>query len=126
MKIDPTELRRLTETAIHDAKEEKRRADEKAAEKERRRIAANKARAETFLADLPTVCRKAALEGKNYVAVYRTKYEEHVEGSSPALKPDSVAGFVLKGIQDAGLRATVDFDHDGCGMESWHNITVRW
>lgn len=124
MKIDPRELRHLTDTAVAEAQAEKRRLEAIAAEKERLRVETNKARADSILAGLPALARAAALKGDSSVAICRTTYDDHVKAGSEGLKTDSTPWFVLLGVQGTGLRVTLEHNWDD--TNSWYDLTVHW
>lgn len=128
--IDPKHLRQLTDQAI--AKGQKARQDKLA------RIAAEEARkqrqaellAEQVIDQIPHKCEKEAEQERSHAVVMGMKWDrDYPFNSGKQPKPQDLIGagkIVYEYCAKAGLNPTIEYWHDGMGMESGHNIVVHW
>lgn len=128
--IDPKQLRKLTDEAIA--------RGEQAHRQELARIAAENARkqrqaellAESVIEQIPEKCEKEARHERSHAVVMGMKWDRDYpfnSGKNP--QPNDLMGagaIVWKYCTDAGLAPTIEFWHDGVGVQSGHNIVVHW
>jgi len=131
-EVDLAQLRQLTEQAIQRGKwkEEKRLADIKA--EEERKAKRDQLFAATVLAEFPDKCEKEAGRGRSHAIIMGLKYDRDYtyQGSNfNTLSHDRLTGpgaIVWNYLQAAGLKPTIEYWHDGMGMDSGFNIVVHW
>lgn len=136
MKIDIQKLREQTSAAISQGKkiadEEKiRKAREEAA-----RIEKNRIEAESIVANIPSLCERAAAAGFSSVEVFNGRKRSDEWGSYESVwekgghvakfKRHTVGAMILDACDGAGLKASAFVQDDGCGMDSWPVIIVSW
>lgn len=131
MLPSPTELRQKTDSAI--AAAEQRRLQKIAlvkAENERKQREAE-LRAEEIIAQIPAKCASEAENQRSHAIVMSLNYSEYetLPGQWNQLTYDRLKGagsIVWNACQAAQLQPTLEYWHDGCGMESGFNIVVHW
>lgn len=130
-QVDLVQLRQLTEEAIQRGKlkEEKRLADIKA--EDERKAKRDQLFAATVLAEFPDKCEKEAGRGRSHAIIMGLKYNRDYvyDGNYNSLTYDRLTGpgaIVWNYLQEAGLKPTIEYWHDGMGMDSGFNIVARW
>lgn len=140
-EVDLAQLRQLTEQAIQRGKwkEEKRLADIKA--EDERKARSDQLFAATVLAEFPDKCEKEAGRGRSHAIIMGLKYNRDYvydgnfsgfyarANSGNSLSYDRLTGpgaIVWNYLQAAGLKPTIEYWHDGIGMDSGFNIVARW
>ncbi len=129
----PEELRKITDEAVEKAKAEKLKAIEKKTEERRLEQERQINRAQMIMLGLPEAARKAALEGKNSVILFRLKTEDYLTKKKYEYTTDlslhlldGAAEIVAETCVKAGYKVFIRYDWDGGGMDSWHNFVVEW
>lgn len=129
--MDPKELRKLTDEAVKRGAQYKREvADRNLAESDRQRKA-DELKAQSILAEAPDRAEEAARKGLSEAVVMTLRYDDYDQRGQNwnVLMPDQlkrVARLVYEGCVAAGFKTTLEFGHDGGGMESWFNIMISW
>ena len=132
MNIDLAQLKEQTAAAIAKGKAKAIADLAKAKALKEAETAANRAKADGILAQIPDKCAYAAERGENRCLVMEVKdNSEHKSGFDKAKGWDAIitAGAGLLVIEDcekAGLKVKVSSQHDGVGMNSWAEIWVSW
>lgn len=131
-EVDLAALRKATTDAIQRGKErEKQRlADVKA--KDERQKQKDQLLCSHILAQFPAKCEKEAEQGRSHAIIMGLKYGRDYD--SPAPNWNDLPYNKLKGpgalvwnyLAVAGLQPTIEYWHDGMGMDSGFNIVVHW
>lgn len=131
--INIQELQKLTQEAILRGKEEKQRKDE---EKARKKVALRDIQvtaAKNILAQIPSRALIEAQAGRNFAIVMNVGYRDsNLSQNHPdnVMKPEWIIGetakLVYEGCIDLKMKPTLEYWHDGCGIESGYNIVVHW
>ena len=131
--INIQELQRLTQESIQRGKDEKKRKDE---EEARKRIEIKEAQllaAKNILAQIPGRALIEAQSGRNFAIVMNVGYRDIALSErypNNVMKPEWIIGetgkLVYSGCVDLKLNPTLEYWHDGCGMESGYNIVIHW
>ena len=133
-EVDVAKLRQLTEQAIQRGKDkEAKRLAEVKAEAERKAVR-DQLFAATVLAEFPDKCEKEAERGRSHAIIMGLKSDRdytHASGNKNwnALGYERLQGpgaIVWNYLVKAGLKPSIEFWHDGCGVESGFNIVVQW
>lgn len=136
MDFDIRELRQLTHKAKIEGEtlRQKNLGDDAEAEQNRHEVA--KLKAEQLAKNIPSLCRFAATKGHNKVLVTDTKgrYGAVVGGAPYNTFKGWVANddvglkcFYLEQIlKTAKIPYSIEFQHDGIGVESWFEIHIKW
>ena len=127
-QIDVTQLRQLTEQAIQQGKEKeaKRLADVQA--KNERQAKSDQLFAARVLAEVPDKCEKEASRERSHAIVMGLKWGRDHDYTN-ALTHDQLKGpasIVWNYLQEQKLNPTLEYWHDGIGMNSGFNIVVHW
>jgi hypothetical protein len=131
-EVDLAKLRKATEDAIQRGKErEKKRLAEVKAKDERQKQK-DQLLASHILAAFPDKCEKEAEQGRSHAIIMGLKYSRDYD--SPAPNWNDLPYNKLKGpgalvwnyLSLAGLKPTIEYWHDGMGMDSGFNIVVHW
>jgi hypothetical protein len=132
-QIDVAQLRQLTEKAIQRGKEKetKRLADVQA--KNERQAKADQLLAAKVLAEVPDKCEREAGRERSHAIVMGLKWGRDYGHSGPG-STNSLSQSQLKGpalivwdyLQEQKLNPTLEYWHDGLGMNSGFNIVVKW
>jgi len=131
-EVDVAKLRRLTEEAIERGKERERKrlADVKA--KDERQKQKDQLLAAHVLATFPEKCEREAEQGRSHAIIMGLKHGR--DHDSPAPNWNELPYHKLKGpgaivwnyLVKAGLKPTIEYWHDGMGIEGGFNIVVKW
>ena len=136
MDINLKELRQLTKEAIEAGEKLRIAKENNDLEKEKLRHDEAKAWAESKLITVPEKCKDAASRGKNKVSVLDTRdnYDAYNTngnnwckfGSWNCKKSGLKYHYFCQGLEDAGLKYSVEYAHDGVGVRSWFEIIIKW
>jgi hypothetical protein len=135
-KVDVSKLKDMTRRAIEAGQAEAKRLAEQVAEKERLKKAQDELKAKRIIMQIPGRAEKEAALGRSHAIVMAVKYEDYDRPrDTPAGKDWRVCqGDWLKGAcklvweycVEAELNPTLEDWHDGCGINSGHNIVIHW
>lgn len=120
--IDVSRLKKLTADAIQRGKEEaiaQEEARKKAAE--RRRLE-DERKAQSIIDKIPERAEKAAGKGDSHLIVIRKTDSNY--GDNHTLQ--GVDKIVYDYCLAAGLNPSVDYWHDGAGLEAGWSLTIHW
>lgn len=129
--IDVQKLKELTNKAIQ--KEQERQTDalkkEQAAEERERKK--HQLMAENIIAQIEDKCVREALMQRTHVIVMSLKddrdYDRKIWPQTPNKQTIRGPGkIVFDFCEKEGLMPTIEYWHDGMGLESGYNIIVRW
>jgi len=131
-EVDLAQLRQLTEQAIQRGKwkEEKRLVDIKV--EDERKVKRDQLFAAAVLSDFPDKCEKEAGRGRSHAIIMGLKYSRDYvyQGNNfNSIHVELLTGpgaIVWNYLQEAGLKPSIEYWHDGMGMESGFNILVHW
>lgn len=128
MNFDPKALRALTDKAISDANHLRKEKEELRRISLERKVESNRSRASDIVGTVPLLAHAAALEGNDFINVYRITDEDsdNKYAQDPNLHPSSVAHFIMSMLRVAGFKPTLAFGHDGVGVNSWSDIRISW
>jgi len=131
-EVDVAKLRQLTKDAIQRGKdrEAKRLAEIKA--KEERQKQKDQLLASHVLAAFPEKCEREAEQGRSHAIIMGLKYGRDYD--SPAPNWNDLPYNKLKGpgaivwnyLVKAGVEPSIEFWHDGMGIDGGFNIVVKW
>ena len=130
MKIDIAKLTATTKEAIKIGEEAARAKieHEKRMEDEKRQVEEHKA--ESILLQIPARAEQEAKVGRNHATVMSIGYGDyHGNTYKNTLDPNILIGaakIVYDSVAKAGLAPTLEFWHDGVGMNSGYNIVIHW
>lgn len=123
MLPNPNELRKLTEKAISDGEKEKEKRLLAEQLKQELIDQQNKKKAERILADVPELCRLAAIQGNNKATAMKVQRNEcHKQSTGYILS--GVAKIVYDELNKAELNPTLQYCWDD--NDSWVEIFVNW
>jgi hypothetical protein len=128
------ELKQLTAQAIADKKKKSLIEKDNKSEKERLRHESAKARAEFDLLNILNVVKEAACNGKNEFRAANTKRNynscnDRMNTFFSWNKNDNYGlrmSYLHQMLSDKGFDVTVEFAHDGVGIESWYEMYIKW
>lgn len=124
------ELRKLTSEALEQARIEREQKLARIQERDERKAKENQAFAERVLAQVPDKARKEAKEGRGHVVVMGLKWGRDHDGySSNQLQYNQLKGpgaIVWNELSKAGLQPSIEYWHDGVGMDGGFNIIIKW
>lgn len=129
------QLKKQTATAIKNGKNKAAEQNRRQREAAKTKKEANIAQAKAIVAKIPNKASKVASEGKSKVQVYRLKthdisgkdklgYRKHCNLEKSDLS--NIGKLVYAMCEELGFVVTIEYDHDGVGMESWNDIYVNW
>lgn len=133
MRVDINHLREVTAAAI--AEGERRRHEIVVAEAEgkRRKEMQAKLKAGLILAQVPHRAKTEARAGRNFAIVMSIKHSDYTQphenydyNSCYPVWLTGAARIVFDRCNEIGLRPTIEFWHDGVGVESGFNIVIHW
>jgi len=128
------ELKQLTAQAIADKKKKSLIEKDNKSEKERLRHESAKALAELDLLNISNLARAAACNGKNEFRAANTKrnynsYNNRMNEFSSWNKNDNYGlrmSYLHQMLSDERFDVTVEYAHDGVGIESWYEMYIKW
>jgi hypothetical protein len=127
------QLRDITNDAIKRAKNEKTHKEEREKHLQQLALEQQQNRARGYLAELPGLAYKAALEGKNSCIIFRLKDEDFADGRRYNHNREVViaelggaALICANACIEMGYTVRITYDWDGGGMDSWHEFVVVW
>jgi hypothetical protein len=129
--IDIQKLKLETKKAIAEAIEMKNKGIIPIQAEFTRKAQEDQIKAEGIIAKIPSLCFKAAQDKQTSVCVMplkRADYHHDTNGNTlnySQLKK-GVAAIVWNACVLAGLKPSLEFWHDGCGMDSGFNMCVNW
>lgn len=126
------ELRKKTVDAIAEGKRKKaaKEAEDRAANL-RQKVEWH-AIACSAIDKIPSICEKAAEKGLFEAKVFRLQYNRDYESNGALYNTLNYsqlrgpAALIWNWCQQAELNTTVQYGHDGCGVDSWYDIVVNW
>jgi len=133
--INVEELKKQTFDAIRKGKEELAAKQKAAQEAAKKKDDAARREAETFLQLVPEVCREAAAKAQREARLMKIQYGDFKPNSyaSPRteLQLEHLTNLRIKYIVQAlkeipDLKVTMEYQHDGQGMDSWYELVVSW
>lgn len=131
-EVDLVQLRQLTEKAIQRGKdkEAQRLADVQA--EDERKAKRDQLFAASVLAEFPDKCEREAIRGRSHAVIMGLKHSRDYtyQGSNfNILGYDHLTGpgaIVWNYLQEAGLKPTLEYWHDGVGINAGFNIVAHW
>lgn len=131
MTIELSHLKKITDDAIRKGKAEAARSDLEKAARKAAENAAIMAEALDIINSIPSKCQAAAEVKKNEALIMKEESicfhkSEFVKGAWISEITGGPGVIVLDACHRAGLKASVRYQHDGCGMKSWAELYVSW
>lgn len=125
MNIDLSKLREMTNAAIQRGNEEKERKLALIEEKRVRQARADQLLAEQILTEIPSKCEQEAARERSHAIVMSLRYgRDYIGNSETDLK--GPGAIVWNHLVEQGLNPTLEYWHDGVGVESGYNIVIKW
>lgn len=123
------ELTAITEKAIKEGEAKaKAIADEKIA-KEHAKQKLVLAKAEHVIEQIPSRAKREATAGRNHAIVMALKSDDWKEASYTNSKPTNLIGvgkLVWEYCVGAKLNPTLEYWHDGVGVNGGYNLVIHW
>lgn len=135
-------LMKLVSDAAAAGKKEREANLKKIAEENRAREAKEEFEADSVIAKIPELVRKAEVDGKNYAEIYKIQYNDHsdtikqidaswigpfkVETTYAGQKQISLRGVARKVYEQVVDSLQVYFTNDYNDSDSWYAICIRW
>jgi len=128
--VDIQKLKQETEKAIAEAIEIKNKGIIAMQAQFTLKAQEDQIKAEGIIAKIPSLCFKAAQNGKTTVCVMPLKRTDYHNCYGNTLKysqlKKGVAAIVWNACVMADLKPSLEFWHDGIGMDSGFNLFVNW
>ena len=123
-------LRQITQQAIAQGEERRRKQLAQIKEKEEQERKKHELIAEQVLAQVPSKCELEASNGRTHAIVMSLKWDrDYAFPVGNALTYDKLRGpgaLVWNALREAELDPVIESWHDGVGMNSGFNIVVKW
>lgn len=127
--ITPEELKQLTNKAIAEGKLRREQKLLAADAKTNAKANNDKRRADQICSKVPEICKKAAANEKNSAIIFQLRYSDYSNGYSSKLEYTQLTGaarIVWNQLVESGLNPTLEYWHDGVGIESGFNMVAHW
>lgn len=133
MKIDLVRLRKLSDEAVRRGEEERARILIEGREESQRKKRQEEIKAQFIIEQIPSRLEKEATAGRKHAIVMGVGYDDYDRPYNHKnwneCKPfwlKGVARLVFNACLEAELRPTIEFWHDGVGVESGFNIVAHF
>jgi hypothetical protein len=129
MKIDINKLREVADLANKNAIEAVKRRRQEEELKKQKFAKEQEVRANNILDSVESICNKAASKGDYTAKIMRLKHDVDHKSFSSSLTVGGLrnAGrIVFDSLEEAGLNPSIQFWHDGVGIESGFDIWVNF
>lgn len=126
------ELKELTEKAIEKGNKKRQQIIEENQEDAIRQCKEEESKAQGIIIQIPERAKAEATVGRHHAIVmeigrdYKRPYEDHDYNKCDIEWLRGVAKRVFDYCLDARLQPTLEFWHDGMGMNSGFNIVIHW
>lgn len=129
-QVDIAKLRQLTDAAIQRGKDEAARKLAHITAENERKARQDKLFAANVLAQVPDKCEKEAERERSHAVVMGLKWGRDHDGyNGNTMTYTQLKGpgaIVWNNLQEQGLNPTLEYWHDGVGIEGGFNIVVHW
>ena len=131
LNIDIEKLKQQTKDGLLARQVEAEIAERRAKEKEARNRLLQELKAERILSQLSSRCEAESTAGRNFAIVMSVSHSDCRPPNNlyGTCKPEWLQGvpkLVYNACVEANLNPTIEYWHDGIGIESGFNIVVHW